>query len=79
MSAAPHPPARGELEQLHTPIAEPEAVNARLREALGAREELAAAELAARDAQIGVLAAQVGELCGAGLFARNERGEVLAW
>ena len=43
-------------------VAELEAVNARLREAAAARDELAAAQLAARDAQIAVLASQVEEL-----------------
>jgi hypothetical protein len=62
MSGTPHPPAVGEVVQLRARIAELEAVNARLREALEAREELAAAELAVRDAQIAALAAQVGEL-----------------
>ena len=43
-------------------VAELEEVNARLREAARERDELAAAQLAARDAQIGALAAQVEEL-----------------
>ena len=51
-----------EAALLRARIAELEAGNARLRETLAAREELAAAELAARDAQIAALAAQVEEL-----------------
>lgn len=48
--------------ELRARIAELEAVNARLREALAARDEPAVAELAVRDAQIAALAAQVEEL-----------------
>lgn len=62
MSGTPRPPASGEAAQLRARIAELEAVNTRLREALAAREELAAAELAVRDAQIAALTAQVEEL-----------------
>jgi transposase len=58
----PRPPAFDEAALLRARIAELEAGNARLRETLAAREELAAAELAARDAQIAALAAQVEEL-----------------
>jgi len=58
----PHPPASEELAWLRARVAELEAVNARLREAARARDELAAAQLAARDAQIAALAAQVEEL-----------------
>ena len=47
---------------LRARVAELEAVNTRLREAARARDELAAAQLAARDAQIAALAAQVEEL-----------------
>ena len=57
-----HPPASEELAWLRARVAELEEVNARLREAARARDELAAAQLAARDAQIAALAAQVGEL-----------------
>jgi len=43
-------------------VAELEDVNARLRQAARDRDELAAAQLAARGAQVAALAAQVGEL-----------------
>ena len=62
VSGTPRPPAFDEAALLRARIAELEAGNARLRETLAAREELAAAELAARDAQIAALAAQVEEL-----------------
>jgi transposase len=62
MSGTPRPPASGEVARLRARIAELEAVNTRLREALAAREELAAAELAVRDAQIAALTARVEEL-----------------
>ena len=57
----PHPPVSEELAWLRGRVAELEAVNARLREAARARDELAAAKLAARNAQVAVLAAQVEE------------------
>jgi transposase len=47
---------------LRARVAELEAVNARLRQAAADRDELAAAQLAVRDARIEVLAAQVAEL-----------------
>ena len=47
---------------LHARVAELEADNARLRQAAADRDELAAAQLAARDAQIEALAARVEEL-----------------
>ena len=47
---------------LHARVAELEADNARLRQAAADRDELAAAQLAARDAQIDALAALVEEL-----------------
>ena len=62
VSGTPRPPAFDEAALLRARIAELEAGNARLRETLAAREELAAAELAARDAQIAALAAQVEQL-----------------
>ena len=62
MSGTPHPPPSEELAWLRARVAELEAVNARLREAARARDELAAAQLAARDAQIAALAAQVEDL-----------------
>ncbi len=58
----PHPPSSEELAWLRARVAELETVNARLREAARARDELAAAQLAARDAQIAALAAQVEDL-----------------
>ena len=48
----PHPPASEELAWLRARVAELEAVNARLREAARARDELAAAQLAALAAQV---------------------------
>jgi transposase len=62
VSGTPHPPPSEELAWLRARVAELEAVNARLREAARARDELAAAQLAARDAQVAALAAQVEEL-----------------
>ena len=62
MPDAPHVPAPGEVAWLRARIAELEDVNARLRQAARDRNELAAAQLAARDAQVAALAAQVGEL-----------------
>jgi len=62
VSGTPHPPPSEELAWLRARVAEVEAVNARLREAARARDELAAAQLAARDAQITALAAQVEDL-----------------
>ena len=47
---------------LHARVAELEGLTGRLREAARDRDELAAAQLAARDAQIAALAAQVEEL-----------------
>jgi transposase len=54
------PPADAEL--LRARVAELEELIARLREAARARDELAAAQLAAKDAQIGALAARIEEL-----------------
>ncbi len=51
-----------EVAWLRGRVAELEAVNVRLREAAAARDELAAAQLAVRDAQIATLAAQAEEL-----------------
>ena len=62
MSGTPLPPTSEELSWLRARVAELESVNARLREAARARDELAAAQLAARDAQIAALAAQVEDL-----------------
>ncbi len=62
MPDSPRVPASDEVAWLRARVAELEALNARLREAALARDELAAAQLAARDAQIGALAAQVEEL-----------------
>jgi transposase len=58
----PHAPALDEVAWLRARIAELEDVNARLRQAARDRDELAAAQLAARDAQVVALAAQVEEL-----------------
>jgi transposase len=58
----PHVPAPDEVAWLRARIAELEEVNARLRQAARERDELAAAQLAARDAQVAALAAQVEEL-----------------
>ena len=52
MPGTPHPPASEELAWLRARVAELEAVNARLREAARARDELAAAQLAALAAQV---------------------------
>ena len=62
MPDAPHVPAPDEVAWLRARIAELEDVNARLRQAARDRDELAAAQLAARDAQVAALAAQVEEL-----------------
>ena len=62
MPDTPHVPASDEVAWLRGRVAELEEVNARLREAARERDELAAAQLAARDAQIAALAAQVEEL-----------------
>ena len=59
---APHVPAPDEAAWLRARVAELEVVNARLRQAARGRDELAAAQLAARDAQIAALAAQVDDL-----------------
>jgi transposase len=58
----PHVPASDEVAWLRARVAELEGLTARLREAARDRDELAAAQLAARDAQIAALAAQVEEL-----------------
>src|SRR6266704_1189872 len=58
--APPVPPS--DSGWLRARVAELEAVNARLRRAAADRDELAAAQLAARDARIEALAAQVEEL-----------------
>jgi hypothetical protein len=58
----PHVPASDEVAWLCARVAELEELNARLREAAGDRDELAAAQLAARVAQIAALATQVEEL-----------------
>ena len=62
MPGTPHVPASDEVAWLGARVAELEAQNARLREAAVARDELAAAQLAARDALIEALTAQVEEL-----------------
>ena len=62
MSDTPHVPASDEVAWLRARVAELEELNARLREAAAARDGLAAAQLAARDAQIAALAALVEEL-----------------
>lgn len=59
---APHVPAPDEVAWLRARVAGLEDVNARLRQAARDRDELAAAQLAARDAQVAALAAQVEEL-----------------
>ena len=59
---APQLPAPDEMAWLRARVAELEGVNARLRAAASDRDELGAAQLAARDAQIAALAAQVEEL-----------------
>jgi transposase len=58
---APHVLAE-QVEWLRARVAELEGVNARLRQAARDRDEMAAAQLAARDAQVAALAAQVDEL-----------------
>jgi transposase len=58
----PHVPASDEVAWLRARVAELEELTARLREAARDRDELAAAQLAARDAQIAALAAQVEEM-----------------
>src|SRR2546430_1483928 len=58
----PHVAATCEGAWLRARVAELEELNARLREAAAARDELAAARLAARDAQIAALAALAEEL-----------------
>jgi transposase len=58
----PRVPAPDEVAWLRARVAELEDVNARLRQAARDRDELAAAQLAARDAQVAALAAQVEEL-----------------
>jgi transposase len=58
----PDTPAPDEMAWLRARIAELEDANARLRQAARDRDELAAAQLAARDAQVAALAAQVEEL-----------------
>ncbi len=62
MPDTPHVPASDEVAWLRLRVAELEELSARLRGAAAARDELAAAQLAARDAQIAALAAQVEEL-----------------
>jgi len=59
---APRVTADDEVGWLRGRVAELEGVNARLRQAARDRDELAAAQLAARDAQVAALAAQVEEL-----------------
>jgi len=62
VSETPHVPASDEVAWLRARVAELEELNARLGEAAAVRDELAAAQLAARDAQIAALAALVEEL-----------------
>src|SRR5260370_11243538 len=62
MPGTPRVPAPDEMAWLRARVAELEGVNARLRAAASDRDELGAAQLAARDAQIAALAAQVEEL-----------------
>jgi transposase len=62
VSDAPRVTAADEVAWLRARVAELEGVNARLRQAARDRDELAAAQLAARDAQVAALAAQVEEL-----------------
>ena len=59
---SPQSPAPDEVAWLRARVAELEDVSARLRQAARDRDELAAAQLAARDAQVAALAAQVEEL-----------------
>jgi hypothetical protein len=58
----PRAPAPDEAAWLRARVAELEDVNARLRQAARDRDELAAAQLAARDAQVAAPRAQVEEL-----------------
>jgi transposase len=58
----PHVPSCDEVAWLRARVAELEEVNARLRQAARDRDELAAVQLAARDAQVAALAAQVEEM-----------------
>jgi transposase len=58
----PPAPSPDPVGLLRARVAELEAVNARLRQAAADRDELAAAQLAARDARIEALAARVAEL-----------------
>jgi transposase len=62
VSDTPYVPASDEVAWLRARVAELEELNARLREAARDRDELAAAQLAVRDAQIAALAGQVEEL-----------------
>ena len=62
MPGTPPVPPSDPAGWLHARVAELEARNARLRQAAADRDELAAAQLAARDAQIEALAARVEEL-----------------
>ena len=62
MPGTPPVPPSDPAGWLHARVAELEAQNARLRQAAADRDELAAAQLAARDAQIEALAARVEEL-----------------
>ena len=62
MPGTPHVLASDEVAWLRARVAELEGLTARQREAARDRDELAAAQLAARDAQIAALAAQVEEL-----------------
>jgi hypothetical protein len=55
-------PASDEVAWLRARVAELEELNARLREAAAARDELAAAQLAARDARIAALTTQAEKL-----------------
>jgi hypothetical protein len=55
-------PASDEVAWLRARVAELEELNARLREAAAARDELAAAQLATRDARIAALTTQAEEL-----------------
>ena len=57
----PHVPAPGEVAWLRARIAELEDANARLRQAALDRDELAAAQLAARDAQVEELLRRLGK------------------
>jgi multidrug efflux pump subunit AcrA (membrane-fusion protein) len=57
-----HVPASDEMAWLRARVAELGELNARLRQAARERDELAAAQLAVRDAQIAALAAQIAAL-----------------